>query len=542
MPRFFSRPNGAVLMLLLGLAAARPVLADSLNQPPAPVIGSRNVATADLLVSQPTTTPCTVTLFSQQEFADFDAKPFSYTPPAACPGPWSKVVFEGDFSVTAGVQYDRTAQIFIGNVNVFYGTTAEPQSNVSPSWHVERDLTDYSALLASSQSGFASIGNIVNSTYTGIIYGTASLVFYPADPANPAPSTPDVVIPINAGGATTLSTTSSQMAQTLTLPTNIENAWLDVIAQSQSGDEFWYTCVPDDLSDELQSCGGTAFREVEVSIDGQPAGVAPVYPWIYTGGLNPRLWVPTPGAQTLNFDPYRVDLSPFAAMLSNGAAHTVALSVYGANGYFLATGTLMLKLDAGSSQISGALTSDTIGGAPDPIVKENIKSAGAKTSGTVSVSASRSFTLAGYVDTSHGRVTTSIAQTIGFSNQQTFDITATSYSQDIQQASAVTTTTTVTDSSGTSTTTRKLSLPLTINYMPTDSSIQQQFVDLRSQQLADGSTRSSKRSNTVAPSATVAQYGSSQHYVYTDSSGACYDRTISSTQGYVSGVTDRCTH
>jgi hypothetical protein len=33
--------------------------------------------------------------------------------------------------------------------------------------------------------------------------------------------------------------------------------------------------VPDALTGPLQSCGATAFRETQIAIDGQPAGVAP---------------------------------------------------------------------------------------------------------------------------------------------------------------------------------------------------------------------------------------------------------------------------
>jgi len=66
----------------------------------------------------------------------------------------------------------------------------------------------------------------------------------------------------------------------------VERVYLDIIAQSQSNDEFWYFCVPNDETSNLESCGNTAFRETEVVIDGQPAGVAPVYPWIYTGGID----------------------------------------------------------------------------------------------------------------------------------------------------------------------------------------------------------------------------------------------------------------
>jgi hypothetical protein len=45
---------------------------------------------------------------------------------------------------------------------------------------------------------------------------------------------------------------------------------------------------------------------------------------------------------TLNFEPYRVDLTPFASILSNGQQHAVAVNVYNADQYFSATATLLL--------------------------------------------------------------------------------------------------------------------------------------------------------------------------------------------------------
>ena len=114
-----------------------------------------------------------------------------------------------------------------------------------------------------------------------------------------------------------------------------------------------------------------AFREAEVTIDGAPAGVAPVYPWIFTGGIDPFLWRPIPGVHTLNFEPYRVDLTPFAGVLSNGQQHTVAVNVYNADQYFSATATLLLYQDTGSIQVTGAVTTNTIG-QPDPVITENI--------------------------------------------------------------------------------------------------------------------------------------------------------------------------
>jgi hypothetical protein len=400
-------------------------------------LGSANTATADPTVPRPHSKPCIVALFSNYEFADFSLKSYTYAPPANCPGPWEKIVFTGDFNITAGRQFDRSAAIYLGHVNIYFGTTPEPSANVARFWHVERDLTDYSALFTNPQSGQIDLGNLVNSTYTGVIFGSGAVEFYPLEKGNKsAPLTADAVYPFPDadGGAAFLNTTIDQLARTITFPTNVERAYLDVISQSQSNDEFWYTCVPNDVASELFNCGNTGFRETEVNIDGQPAGLAPVYPWIYTGGIDPYLWRPIPGVQALNFVPYRVDLTPFAGVLSDGNPHTVAVSVFNANQYFRATGVLLTFLDHGSTQVTGGVTANTLSPAPAPEVTENLSTDASGTiSGTVGVSSSRSFEVEGFVNTSHGRVQTDVDQILAFSNQQQFTVGATVYVQNITQ-------------------------------------------------------------------------------------------------------------
>ncbi|HEX3944264.1 MAG TPA: peptide-N4-asparagine amidase, partial [Rhizomicrobium sp.] len=321
-----TRVTVALALFALTLNAA----AQKYSAPSTPVIGSANTVTADPPQSRSAGKPCVVQLFSDFTFADYSGHPFAYT--ASCPGPWEKVVLHGDFNITAGRQYDRTANIWIGGVNVYFGTTAEPSASVARNWTVESDLTDYTPLFTRNQSGEVDLGNTVDSTYTGILYGSAELDFYPVPKHQQAPDTADQVYPLSAGpngGTVALGNSSSVLSTTVTLPTNVERAYLDVFAQSQSGDEFWYTCVPNNVAGTLQSCGGGAFREAQVTIDGTPAGVSPVYPWIYTGGIDPYLWRPIPDIDTLNFTPYRVDLTPFAGLLSNGVPHTVGVSVYG---------------------------------------------------------------------------------------------------------------------------------------------------------------------------------------------------------------------
>ncbi len=409
------------------LAIAVTASAQVVTVPVKPVVGSSNPATAEPAVTRPTTRPCTVTLFDNQVFNDYSAHPISYAPPTGCgKSHWAKVVLTVDFTVSAGRQFDRTASFYLGNANIFYGTTAEPRAALSPSWHVERDVTDLSALFKSAQTGQAIVYNIVNDTYTGVIYGTAKLLFYPSDFRNAAAIVPDAVIPVSGVNSPyELDTTGSELTTSVVAPRNTVKAYLDVIAQSQSADEFWYLCVPNDVAGELESCPSTAFRETEITIDGKPAGVAPVYPWIYTGGIDPYLWEPITGVQTLNFKPYRVDLSPFAGVLSDGQPHTVGVSVFNASSYFLATANLLLYADPFRQRTGGGLLEDTLSIAPTPQVVEKLTTdASGNTTGTVTVTSNRTFTVKGYVNTALGRVENTVEQTVDFNSTQTFNVGA----------------------------------------------------------------------------------------------------------------------
>lgn len=529
--------------------------------PPTPQIGSPNTISADPPVPRPLTKPCTVELFQNLEFADFNTQTFSYEPPAACKGPWAKVVFTADFTVTEGIQYDRTAQFFIDNVNIFYGTTAEPRTNLSPSWHVERDVTDLSAIFKSGQTGAAVLGNLVNSTYTGIIYADAALEFYPAGLLAPAPPVPDVVVPIPAqSGAATLSAPTSELTQQITLPTNTQQLFLDVIAQSQYFDEQWFLCVPNNVAGELESCGNTGFRETEISVDGQPAGVAPIYPWIYTGGIDPYLWAPIPGLQTLNFKPYRVDLTPFAGRFADGKQHTLAINVYNADNYFLVDATLLAFLDHGSKNVTGGILSNTLSAAPSPVVTENlsISSQTGAISGTVSVTSTRSFSISGYVQTSHGRVQTTIAQQVNFSNSQEFVVSATQYTQNLTQSNTVNSKTTTVDGLVVTEDQKEFSYPFTFdltqnlnaNGSITEPNVSdQKYLETETQSIFGLPVYSKTISNEVASTDTdtlilvdggYALGGhtgqkSSQDYFTEDSLGLCYSETLTAANSELTG-------
>jgi hypothetical protein len=456
----------------LALAAAGATDAQVVSVLPSPQVGSSSPITAAPPVRRPHTRPCVVPLFQDLAFADSIPKVYHYAPPAGCPGPWAKVVLTADFTVTAGRQFDRTAAFYLGRANIYYGTTAEPRAALSPSWHVERDVTDLGAIFASAQTGEANIGNFLGTApngvnYDGIIYASAALEFYPASAQDPVPRIPDAVVPVNGSGgdAGELHTTAGQISQTLHLPRNTERVYLDLIAQSQSQDEFWYLCVPSDQARNLESCGNTSFREAEVTLDGQPAGVAPVYPWIYTGGIDPFLWEPIPAVQTLDFRPYRVDLTPFAGVLADGNPHVLAVSVYNANGHFLATANLLAYTDHGRQHVSGGLLSNTLG-PPAPVLTENIRSdpGGPTFTGSILVTSHRAFAISGYVDTSHGRVLTTVEQSIGFMSRQEFNVSPSTDIHNTQQTTRVDSLVRTRTGADESVSEQHFSYPLTLNY------------------------------------------------------------------------------
>jgi len=548
----------AVLVACLTSVTA---LAQSTNRQ----IGMQFTVTADPLVPRPHEQPCVVPLFANYQFAHFSDsnQTFQFMPPTDCSGPWRKVVLEADFSENGGVQFDRTASIYLANTNVYFGTTPEPLSSLTNTWHVERDVTDYSALLTVPQQGTIVLQNCTtdcpppyNTFLNGVFTVNADLEFYPADRHDPEHSdTPDAVLPLvqtTKGGINLpafLFSPTDQLTTTFTLPTNIERAYLDVIAQSQSTDEQWYACFPNDLSNinDLFGCGNTDFRETEITIDGRPAGIAPISPWVYTGFI-PDQWIPMPAAQTLDFVPYRANLTPFAALLSDGNPHTVALSVFDQNYYFTATATLFLFVDHGSTQITGAVTKNTLT-SPSPVVTENLQGTSTVT-GTIGVTSNRHFTIAGYVNTSHGKVSTSVSEQQNFSSTQTIDFDTVNFTvlnQNTSVQNSVSSTTTVWSDDGKLVTRDNYSFPITVQVTFPVSSATFGFTVATTQKyhtdkeialdwfpIYFNSLTNSVSSTDVSPAA------SSQKYTYFDSEGTFYDCHIASKNNTLTAVSRGC--
>ena len=568
-PHRIGLPRRTVILtagLLAAISAAAAMAPEPIVGPPI-AIGETGTAVADPLVPVPPETPCVVKLYTADSptgtFDDYAAHPFDYAPPPGCNGPWNKVVFKADFNVTTGRQYDRTASVWVGGVNLYFGTTQEPSASRSPSWHVERDVTNLSALLMASHPGNAVVYNIYNDTYNGSITGSAELDFYPATPEFPAPRVPDQVLSLGtdpAGNTVSIYTDQTPMSRTFTLPTNVDRAYLVVTAEPQSGDEFWYSCGPDAYAD-LTGCGGTAFREAEVAIDGKPAGIVPISGWIYTGGIDPYLWRPIPGVQTLNFEPYHVDITPFAALLDNGQPHTISVSVVTGDPAFQnnsqrfdTAATLLLYQDPHATQLTGALTQDVDSGV-HPVQTNTADPDGVHYA--FGVTSRHSLVTRGYLDTPSGRAFSNVVQDVRFSNQQQIVNSDTQYEQAITQTSTALQRSFGRPYDGPANATTNWSFPLDMDIkvqVASDGSETQATTVAQnySRQYSEGgpgghyaSTRN--QSDHAADTLSFDALGNftgptgqqaTQDYAFHDSRGACYSRTVTAVASAVTQVKD----
>lgn len=144
----------------------------------------------------PETNPCTVVLFRNEALAVYgQIVNATYNPPAECQGPlWSKVLLKFHGSV-AGVQFDRAGALWVGGVELLRTTTPEPDER-GIQWKVERDVTDYSSIFRAPSNATLQIPNTVNDQYTGVLYITATLVFWEADDSSQA-TVADAVIALS---------------------------------------------------------------------------------------------------------------------------------------------------------------------------------------------------------------------------------------------------------------------------------------------------------------------------------------------------------
>ncbi|MGC0342844.1 peptide-N4-asparagine amidase [Streptomyces sp. SLBN-8D4] len=341
-------------------------------------------------VTRPPGKSCQVTL-AEAQFRDFTPYTGTYTPPEGCGDRWSKVVLRMDGKVK-GRQFDRLGYLHLGGVEIFRTSTPEPSPD-GIEWSVEKDVTRYSDTFRARHDVEMLIGNVVDDTYTGIIDVKVTLTFYEGRGA----PVPDRVLTLHDNALTT--------------PRNSERIVAEVYATGSGGgcEEYWYLTVPSNAPYSCQADNGP-YREVQIKVDGQLAGIAAPFPTVWTGGWsNPFLWYVVPGPRALDIKPIEYDLTPFAGLLNDGRAHRVEVAVVGVPegqpGWSTPVNVLVWQ-DAKRVHVTGKLTAHTSGDLAD---------SSTYTPGSehrVDTEGDHRLTVAGYVDTSHGRVTTTVRRSL----------------------------------------------------------------------------------------------------------------------------------
>lgn len=284
-----------------------------------------------------------------------------------------------------GRQFDRLGLMYLGDVEVFRTSTAEPTTD-GIIWTYIKEMDQYNVLWKTEQKIIFDLGNLVNEIYTGTFNTTLTATFFTVPESQ---ASPDLILPISAKRSSTNRQSSFSLPSELALvshrlPQNINRAVVSISACGQLAEEFWYTNVPSSEVETFAASTGSLngrspFREVQLLIDGQLAGVVWPFPIIFTGGIAPGLWRPIVGIDAFDLREHEIDITPWLPLLCGGGSHTFEIRVVGLDddgsghaslsqtvgSYWVVTGKIFLFLDKTGSVTTG---SSPVVDAPPPRV------------------------------------------------------------------------------------------------------------------------------------------------------------------------------
>uniref|UniRef100_A0A5B6YK70 Peptide N-acetyl-beta-D-glucosaminyl asparaginase amidase A N-terminal domain-containing protein n=1 Tax=Davidia involucrata TaxID=16924 RepID=A0A5B6YK70_DAVIN len=384
-------------------------------------------------IKLPRTKPCSY-LILQHDFGYTYGKPpvlAEYSPPSNCPSHnFAKIVLEWK-ATCRGTQYDRIFGVWLGGVELLRSCTAEPRAT-GIVWTVKKDITRYYSLLMTNQTLAVYLGNVVDSTYTGVYHVNITIHFYPPEvhynsyepnsdnSVNGYHSGADLILPIsrnlplNDGLWFEIENSNDIESKEFKIPQNAYRAVLEVYVSFHENDEFWYSNFPNEYiaaNNLTDTPGNGPFREVVVSLDGMVVGAVWPFTVIYTGGVNPLLWRPITGIGSFDLPSYDIEITPFLGMILDGKTHEFAFSVTNALNVWYIDANLHVWLDKKSQKSEGKLLK--INSLP---LLVSLVSNFTGLNGTFLTSVSRSISSTGWVKSSYGKITSNSIQEFNYSN------------------------------------------------------------------------------------------------------------------------------
>lgn len=359
---------------------------------------------------------CSIQLMDH-DFGFSYGKPFvgSYTPPPCSPR-FNTITITLTIA-SQGRQFDRLALMYLGDIEVFRTSTAEPTPN-GIVWTYRKDMSAYLSLWREPQRLIFDLGNLVDEMYTGVFNATLTAEFWEVEEPIQAA---DLVLPISrrrggVGEASAFSLPADDALVMQTLPRGVERAIVSIAACGQATEEFWYSNVLDRdtetfLNTTGQLYGFSPFREVQLLIDGYLAGVVWPFPIIFTGGIAPGFWRPVVGIDAFDLREPEIDITPWVPWLSDGQEHQFQIRVVGLDGgggnvslssevgdYWVVTGKILVFRgdEQTTTQNADGYALPSIF-APDPVISARSSTGqsanGANETLSYSVSASRSMVI-----------------------------------------------------------------------------------------------------------------------------------------------------
>lgn len=345
--------------------------------------------------------------------------------------------------VSEGRQFDRLALMYFNDTEVWRTSTSEPTSAPGIRWTYLKDMTEYLSIWQEPQKLIFDLGNLITDIYTASFNTTLTATFFYDDSVDVATAAPaDLIIPISArqsasDAVSQFTLPADNATNTIAFPQNVKRAVFSVSANGQSNEEFWWSNVLQSGVDTFSATAGSfpgysPWREVQVLIDGQLAGVDWPFPVVFTGGVVPSLHRPVAGPDAYDLKEHEIDITPWLGVLCDGNNHTFTINVAGllddgvstatitetVGSSWYVTGKIFVWLDDEGSVTTGS--APVVAGTPQISVSQSITQTSNGTNDTLTygTEVSRSFSVTADIVTAQNvSSTVSWTQSLSYSNK-----------------------------------------------------------------------------------------------------------------------------